>query len=442
MIAALLLSFLQSAAAPGPAARGFVVVAPAGYREALAPLLAARAKVMPVEFACLEDLVQVESGPADRRVDPPEAIKRALFARWKSSSIGYVLLVGDADTFPVRFMVLDRFTLAAANYAFYASDLYYADLANSAFEFEDWNGEREGFHARYFGEVRGESNKQDAINFDRISYVPEIAVGRWPVHSAQEAAALVKKTLAYTPAAAPHALIVHADGWIDARERARAFASNLSSHGFVVETQIYGEEASAPTPERTLASLRGGTQLALHLGHGSAQGWHLCLGPAEQAALMQTAPAVYCSIGCSTAHFVNEPPYQPYLDEAGVPHRGTNDGELFTAPPPPPHWLQPGAFDSTGFGAELVRAPGGGALVYIGCDTGAQPCALTLLDGFQGALRTPDANCVGDAWRIALGQYFQREKLATLEPNDDWYPPSIFFQGMKFVYFGDPTLKL
>ena len=74
--------------------------------------------------------------------------------------------------------------------------------------------------------------------------------------------------------------------------------------------------------------------------------------------------------------------------------------------------------------------------------SGAQPCALTLLDGFQGALRTPQATCVGDAWRIALAQYFEREKLATLQPNDDWYPPSIFFQGMKFVFFGDPTLRL
>ena len=27
-----------------------------------------------------------------------------------------------------------------------------------------------------------------------------------------------------------------------------------------------------------------------------------------------------------------------------------------------------------------------------------------------------------------------------LKPNDDWYPPSIFFQAMKYMYFGDPTL--
>ena len=35
-----------------------------------------------------------------------------------------------------------------------------------------------------------------------------------------------------------------------------------------------------------------------------------------------------------------------------------------------------------------------------------------------------------------------KEGLARLTPNDDWYPPAIFFQGMKFMLFGDPTLPL
>jgi len=49
---------------------------------------------------------------------------------------------------------------------------------------------------------------------------------------------------------------------------------------------------------------------------------------------------------------------------------------------------------------------------------------------------------VGDAWRTALARYVERERLAELVPNDDWYPPSVFFQGMKFVFLGDPTLRL
>ncbi|HTF90080.1 MAG TPA: C25 family cysteine peptidase [Planctomycetota bacterium] len=423
-------------------ARGLVVVAPASFQPGLQAFLDARGKEMPVEFAAIEDLVRADPADGGDLRDPPERIKRALYSRWKSGSLGYALLVGDADTFPVRFMVLDRTTPAANNYAFYASDLYYADLAKTDGTFDDWNGMREGFHARYFGEVRGESNKHDPINFDSVSYAPEIAVGRWPVHSPEEAALVATKTLAHVAREKPRVLIVHADGWIDARANARAMLESLGSRGFEVEGQIYGDEASAPSPARTLASLQTRTDLALHLGHGSDQGWHLCLGNTERLALASAPPAVFLSIGCSTAHFVNEPPYQAYLDEAGIPHRGTNAGEQFTSPPPPPHWLQPGAFDSTGFGAELVRSPTGGALVYIGCDTGAQPCALSLLDAFQAALRTDAAPRVGDAWRLAQAQYVEREKLFALTPTDDWYPPSIFFQGMKFVFLGDPTLPL
>lgn len=34
------------------------------------------------------------------------------------------------------------------------------------------------------------------------------------------------------------------------------------------------------------------------------------------------------------------------------------------------------------------------------------------------------------------------ERLAQGLTNAGWYPPSIFFQGMKFMLFGDPSLRL
>jgi hypothetical protein len=49
---------------------------------------------------------------------------------------------------------------------------------------------------------------------------------------------------------------------------------------------------------------------------------------------------------------------------------------------------------------------------------------------------------VGDCWVEAVRYYYQRQDLEHLRPNADWYPPSIFFQGMKFMLYGDPSLKL
>lgn len=36
----------------------------------------------------------------------------------------------------------------------------------------------------------------------------------------------------------------------------------------------------------------------------------------------------------------------------------------------------------------------------------------------------------------------QKENLATIVPTESWYPASIFFQGMKFMLFGDPSLRM
>ena len=43
----------------------------------------------------------------------------------------YVLLVGDSEVMPVRYIVLDRVEPAAFNYSFYPCDLYYADVAKT-----------------------------------------------------------------------------------------------------------------------------------------------------------------------------------------------------------------------------------------------------------------------------------------------------------------------
>jgi len=419
------------------APRALAVLAPAAWHDELAAYVAVRREERPVELVALEDALASEQG-----ADAPERLKRWLWRAWRERDLGYVLLVGDADTLPVRFMVLDRVTEPAFDYAFYPCDLYYADLSEEDGSFEDWNAERAGFHAGYYGEVRGERNKDGRIDHDRVSYLPEVALGRWPVSDVGELRAICAKTLAWRGRGErPRALLAHADGWVDARPRARAWGDALERSGFAVESQLYGEQGR-PSPGSVLAALRGGVELALHIGHGSNDSWHACLGPAERDALADAPPAVYFSIGCSTAHFCVEPPYQGYLDVDGLLHRGTNAGEVFAAPPPAPAALQPGRLDTTGLGEQLLVLPGGGAVAYIGCDTGAQPCALTLMEGFVEALASAEVERLGDAWRAALVHYYRAERLGELEPTDSWYPPSVFFQGMKFVLLGDPTLAL
>ena len=76
------------------------------------------------------------------------------------------------------------------------------------------------------------------------------------------------------------------------------------------------------------------------------------------------------------------------------------------------------------------------------CDELIADLQVTLAEGFVTALAKPEGPCLGDCWVSAVRFYFEKEHLATLKPNDDWYPASIYFQGMKFMLFGDPSLQL
>ena len=220
IVAAILLTCVlpRSLRAADPARR-LIVIAPEAWRSSLAGFVAYKATLLPAEFRSLESILQTTGG-----VDDPEKLKRFLYEEWRSRRLGYALLVGDVDVMPVRFMVLDRVTPAAFDYAFYPTDLYYGDLAKRDGSFDDWNANKESFHARYFGEVRGEKNKDDAINYDGVDYLPEIAVGRWPVSEAAQARLVAAKAMTYEKGVLSdlnpsirRAAFASVGGWVDSR---------------------------------------------------------------------------------------------------------------------------------------------------------------------------------------------------------------------------------
>jgi hypothetical protein len=405
--------------------------------------------LLPTELLSLEDILQKTSG-----ADDPEKLKRFLYAQWRERGLGYVLLVGDVDVLPVRFMVLDRVTPAAFDYAFYPSDLYYGDLAKADGSFEDWNARKEGFHAGYFGEVRGEKNKTDPINYDEIHYLPEVAVGRWPVSTPVEARVVADKTVAYErmllAQSAPHpqrAGFVVTGGWVDSRQLVDGLAAKLAG-AWQLEKRYYsdaGQPSATPPPnhQQVCQLLNEGVGLVVHTGHGQPDGWDQCFSVRDLDRITNAMRLpVIISAGCSTAYFSPLPPYEPYVDVDGKEHAGSDHKEVFNAPPPPPSPYQRGRFNPTGLGEQLLKRSTNGSVAYIGCNTGSQPCGLTLVEGFVNALAEAKEPRLGDCWASAIRHYFSKENLATLKPNDDWYPPSIFFQGMKFMLFGDPSLRM
>lgn len=430
-----------------PARKLFLVVAPEKFHAALGEYIAYKKRSRPTELVSLEHVLQSTAG-----VDAPERLKRFLYEAWRGRYLGYLLLVGDVDVMPVRYMVLDRGNPAAFNYAFYPSDLYYADLAKPNGSFEDWNAMKPGFHARYFGEVRGETNKKGPINFDQVDYRPEIAFGRWPVSTENEVRTVAEKTIAYeeeiregTHDGMRRADFFNVEGYVDARDQMSGWAAKMPP-GWTVGRYFYRDDKRpyrTPPPDEAhvVAALNQGCGFALHIGHGSDHSWFKSFSTASLKKLNDTDRLpVMLSVGCSTCNFAPLPPYGAYVDIEGKAHAGTDHKEVFHAPPPPPAPFQKGKYNPTGLGEQVLKRGANGAVVYIGCNTGAQPCAITLAEGFVLAMRRSDQPLVGDCWASAIRYYYDKEKLARLVPNNDWYPPSIFFQGMKFMFFGDPTL--
>jgi hypothetical protein len=440
-----------------------LVIAPHTFHAAIEEYVAHKRSQLPVKVASLEDVVRQTGG-----ADDPEKAKRYIHDVWKecggewrggaaaapARTRLYVLLVGDADVFPVRYMVLDRITPEAQDYAFYPSDLYYADLVKKDGSFDDWNARKDGFHAGYYGEVRGEKNKDGPINADTIDYLPEAAVGRWPVSTPEEARIVAAKTIAYekgilagAKANERRAAFLSVGGWVDSRGLMDQLAAHLPP-GWSAEKRYYrgGRSASAtlpPTADQVITLLNEGIGLLCHAGHGQDDQWEGSFSLAHLAKVVNADRLpIVLSAGCSTARFATLPPYESYRDVNGKEQQGTYEKRVFTEPPPPPAPYQTGRYNPTGLGEQLLRRGPNGAVAYIGCNTGSQPCGLTLLEGFVLGLKAFEDPRLGDCWNHAIAHYYRKERLPELTPAADWYPPSIFFQGMKFMVFGDPSLLM
>lgn len=441
----------SDAAEPAKAAgKRLLIVAPEKFRAELQDYVVYKKQYRPIELAVLEQVLKETKG-----VDDPERLKRFIYRAWKEREAGYVLLVGDRDTMPVRYMVLDRVTPAAFDYAFYPSDLYYGDVARADGSFDDWNAEHSGFHAGYFGEVRGEKNKRDPINYDKIHYRCQVAVGRWPVNTAAQLKTVIAKSMAYEagirdgkrPGGGDVAMF-NVAGWVDAREQLHRIGGRLPQgyrgEEFFFQDQNAKFRTDPPDVEHVVQALNRGAAICIHVGHGDETSWQGSALSRRDIGRLKNADRlpIVISAGCSTAYFAPLGPYEAYTDVAGVEHNGSDHGEVFKSPPPPPAPYQKRKIVES-LGKALVIDRPEGAVAYIGCNTGGQPCALTLVEGLMDGLRGEREPVLGDCWRHAIAYYYDRERLASLTPREgEWYPPSIFFQGMKYMLYGDPTLPI
>ena len=432
-------------------------------------------------------------------VDTPERIKRGIADYEQRYGIKYVMLVGDAHNFPVRYQITDRpeirdtaigpVTLAIG--AYYGSDLYYADLYAESGNFDSWDFDGDG----YFGELWGEYYS-GPINQDQINLIPDVAVGRVPASDEAEVTNYVNKVI-------HHERLITWDTatWIS---NSCFMVTTTDFPGFYAVAQntitsysgiIYLDGKPAPNfitmyspavssttdylpSDTAVIDLlnRNGLGLLNFGGHGGQDNevtdtnYHCFMsGGLDSSDLRflstQRYPIVF-SCGCGNGRYTVEPPYDPYIDELGTSHVGTDWGETFstTSYSPRPDPLQPricptGLSEIDSFGeyglvrTELIEGTTSfdirdrGFIAFIGCITGAQAPISELdqyfLDAFFSS--TGDEKILGDLWNDAIEEYCDSRGYGRGENTkvaQNWFEVAAYHMPMKVLLFGDPSLRV
>jgi len=426
--------------------------------------------------------------------DEPERIKNGIELAHRTYGVKYVLLVGDSDMLPVRYTCTDR--KQADNTpggqiigygAYYAGDLYYADLYKQDGTFDNWD--YNGNHI--YGELHGEWFTDDCINFDRIDMIPDVAVGRVPAASIQDVENYVDKVIDYesrTRGATRSGTTIEwfksalfvipytsndtlDEIFLDAKENV-ASDSLTEAEGFRI-TRLYDPRVSGaatitngtPTEDLMKWWMTTGVGFVNYGGHGNRDVWDgvFYTWSVDNRTFSNFKLPIVHSVGCGTAQFAVQPPYETYVDIYGRTHVGINNGELWptslTLPPPTP--LQTDIHDS--FPEHMLcYHPSKGAIGYVGCVTGAQAWSKYLDEFFFEGYHEPYAidghNVVvtlGDMWINMITQYCDATKTVSgrtlgqigrgeisQKANGDWFKVAGYHQPIKFMLFGDPSLRV
>ena len=213
---------------------------------------------MPTAIVTWQDLASSYTGG-----DLAERIKRGIEYWYNVRRVKYVLLMGDADVFPVRYITVDwgahtpePAKIHASDFVFSASDLYYADLFNASEDFDDWDLNKNGM----YGELRGANalTGEGPIYYDRIDMYPDVAVGRVPASTLEQVANYVDKVISYETHAKSQTadwmrdVLIVAEGIDDLghHDWSDDLSDNLTIGGFTVKKFFDVDTGNRPRPSR------------------------------------------------------------------------------------------------------------------------------------------------------------------------------------------------
>ena len=411
--------------------------------------------------------------------DKAEQIKNAIVNYEKINGIEYVLLFGDCDKIPVRYVNKRTINSTAGTVGvmlgntslegveFLPTDLYYADLYQSdGSTFCSWDSDEDGLYDEKLYDFAGGEWYEPTLNIDDVDVTPDVAVGRIPASSLLHAENYVDKVIEYelnAPGKYPNdwfntALFISGKGsdmWNPTAEitQLNESAEILSDLGF--ETiKIYNDSCGGDI-ELSVSNINdklteGAGFVNLH-SHGNRNGWGGTYTWNDLNYDNDDKLPIMFAMSCLTAAY------------APIPHRDENYTSLlnltskfdYTWPvpvssfvePEKPNPIQNTTVNPSAIVEYLLVRNLDGVIAYIGAtDVSLAGATEVLNDGFfQGydeiinkrAANIRDTNGVfgllGDVWNSAINYYCNQCNIEELPHRNKL---------IRFNLFGDPSLYI
>jgi cysteine-rich repeat protein len=247
-----------------------LILSHSSFLSALAPLVAKRAQDgWKVQLVDLQDVYD-EFGAGDKTIVAIRDFVQWTSAHWRVPP-RFVLLVGDATFDPRNFLGKGDFDFAPTKLI---------DTAAMETSSDDW-----------------------FVDAD-LDGVPELAIGRMPVRTQDQATTVVQKTLAYRGASdlSQGGLFVSDQNGVGLDFEAASAMSAAEVSG-IMPTSSFLRSDPASTSAALLAKLNAGPFLVSYFGHGSVEVWDGLFSSDQAATLTNAASSIYVAMNCLNGFF-------------------------------------------------------------------------------------------------------------------------------------------
>lgn len=458
--------------AGAPSRFKLLVIAPQGFKSALAPLVDYKNSTqMPSFVATMED---IRTMFPHSQVDDAFRIKQLIAQAVLTRGVKYVMLAGDATLIPARHYAVKTIDETVLLYQdiYFPTDFYYADLfraptASSGSIFSDWDADGDGkYNVMYGPDASGPLlayNVRD-YNPDQVDGWSDVAVARVPAHAASHVTTFVNKVIAYEsgramPTGGTFGFIADANyGGSDSLAQGieqQAALSNIVAPSRVRQLG-YNFTSSNPPPagwpmgtRADVSSMLSSSLWVNYVGHGYRWGWdNYSDGDVNALTNGSSLPIVFAA-ACESGAFKPSIYYEYYGADQKM-HWIEYDSSKRTAwdvdngNAPLSYPIEPPAMSiydqptNSGYGMAYswLVTQSSGAIAYFGDTIVTQDPQPTKVSGHMLQAYMRGSRVLGDVWLAGQRGYWE-----DMQSSQAYFDaPRSYLSVLQFA--GDPSLRL